>query len=78
MQVACQFAYHHALDDAVRQVGVLIAKLLMNSFKLAEYVEGKPKHHVFREVFGRSQVPAADRFGVRVAKPQAAFRRRHK
>ncbi len=51
-QVACQFVDHYELDDAVRRIEVLIAKHPINLLKLADYLEGKPKHRAFREVLG--------------------------
>ncbi|WP_419740922.1 hypothetical protein [Ruegeria sp.] len=51
-QVACQYVDHYALDDAVQRIEALIAKHPINLLKLADYLEGKPKHRAFREVLG--------------------------
>jgi len=51
-QVACQYVDHYELDDAVQRIEVLIAKHPINLLKLADYLEGKPKHRAFREVLG--------------------------
>ncbi len=51
-QVACQYVDHYELDDAVQRIEALIAKHPINLLKLADYLEGKPKHRVFREVLG--------------------------
>ncbi len=51
-QVACQFVDSYELDDAVQRIEVLIAKHPINLLKLADYLEGKPKHRAFREVLG--------------------------
>lgn len=51
-QVACQLIDHHALDDAVQRIEALIVKHPINLLKLADYLEGKPRHRAFREVLG--------------------------
>ncbi|WP_170467572.1 hypothetical protein [Ruegeria arenilitoris] len=51
-QVACQYVDHYELDDAVQRIEALIAKHPINLLKLADYLEGKPKHRAFREVLG--------------------------
>ncbi|WP_170414636.1 hypothetical protein [Ruegeria arenilitoris] len=51
-QVACQFIDHYELDDAVQRVEALIVKHPINLLKLADYLEGKPRHRAFREVLG--------------------------
>ena len=51
-QVACQYVDHYALDEAVQRIEALIAKPPINLLKLADYLEGKPKHRAFREVLG--------------------------
>ncbi len=51
-QVACQYVDHYGLDDAVQRIEALIAKHPINLLKLADYLEGKPKHRAFREVLG--------------------------
>ncbi|WP_210093760.1 hypothetical protein [Ruegeria sp. HKCCSP346] len=51
-QVACQYVDHYALDEAVQRIEALIAKHPINLLKLADYLEGKPKHRTFREVLG--------------------------
>ncbi len=51
-QVACQYVDHYELDEAVQRIEALIAKHPINLLKLADYLEGKPKHRAFREVLG--------------------------
>ncbi|MEM9240723.1 MAG: hypothetical protein AAGB07_12175 [Pseudomonadota bacterium] len=51
-QVACQYVDHYGLDEAVQRIEALIAKHPINLLKLADYLEGKPKHRAFREVLG--------------------------
>ncbi len=51
-QVACQYVDHYELDDAVQRIEALIVKHPINLLKLADYLEGKPKHRAFREVLG--------------------------
>ncbi len=51
-QVACQYVDHFELDEAVQRIEALIAKHPINLLKLADYLEGKPKHRAFREVLG--------------------------
>ncbi len=51
-QVACQYVDHYELDGAVLRVEGLITKHPINLLKLADYLEGKPKHRAFREVLG--------------------------
>ncbi|WP_425085664.1 hypothetical protein [Ruegeria profundi] len=51
-QVACQYVDHHELDEALQRIEALIAKHPINLLKLADYLEGKPKHRAFREVLG--------------------------
>ncbi|WP_171181590.1 MULTISPECIES: hypothetical protein [unclassified Ruegeria] len=51
-QVACQFVDHYELDGAVQRIELLVKKHPINLLKLADYLEGKPKHRAFREVLG--------------------------
>ncbi len=51
-QVACQYVDHCELDDAVQRIEALIMKHPINLLKLADYLEGKPKHRAFRGVLG--------------------------
>ncbi|WP_171229114.1 hypothetical protein [Ruegeria sp. HKCCA4008] len=51
-QVACQFIDHYVLDEAVQRIEALVEKHPINLLKLADYLEGKPKHRAFREVLG--------------------------
>ncbi len=51
-QVACQYVDHLELDEAVQRIEALIAKHPINLLKLADYLEGTPKHRAFREVLG--------------------------
>ena len=51
-QVACQYVDHYELNEAVQRIEALIAKHPINLLKLADYLEGKPKHRAFREVLG--------------------------
>ncbi len=55
-QVACQYVDHYVLDEAVQRIETLITKHPINLLKLADYLEGKPKHRAFRKVLGHIQL----------------------
>ncbi|UTW45400.1 hypothetical protein KFE80_00240 [bacterium SCSIO 12696] len=51
-QTACQFVDHYSLEDAVRHIEKLVAKQPINLYRMADYLERKPKHQEFRRALG--------------------------